>query len=172
MNIFITGSESTGKSTLTRQLSEHFGVPCIPEFARYYISSLHRDYTLADLEIIGKKQIDQIEKNKQTDLVFFDTGLIVTCVWFQHKYRHIPQWLLSAIPNSGLGKYLICEPDIPWAQDSVRENPNLREELHGLYIKMIQDQGFSLGFVRGHGIARLNNAIEIVEDWIFHKEPN
>ena len=170
MNVFITGSESIGKSTLSRQLAEYFGVHWVPEFARQYIEDLNRDYTIDDLEIIGKKQIEQIESYKGQDLVFFDTGLIITSVWFQYKYGNIPEWLLSAIPVFGNGKYLLCEPDLVWVEDPVRENPKLRKELNDNYMEVIKNQGFDLGIVSGQGEIRRAKAIKIVEDWICLQE--
>ena len=170
MNIFITGSESTGKSTLARLLSEHFGVACVPEFAREYIASLNRAYNYSDLELIAGRQIKQIEQNFSNDLVFFDTGLIITYTWFEHKYRQIPDWFVEAIPVYGKGKYLLCEADIPWKHDPVRENPDIRQELNSRYKELITDFGFELNRVDGAGEKRVNNAIKTIDFWVSGKE--
>ena len=77
MNIFVTGAESTGKSTLTKQLAEYYGVVFIEEYARTYIAGLGREYNLDDLAVIAKKQIEQIAYYRDESLVFFDTGLII-----------------------------------------------------------------------------------------------
>jgi hypothetical protein len=47
--IAIVGPESTGKSTLARQLASHFNTLWVPEFARKYIDQLNRPYQQADL---------------------------------------------------------------------------------------------------------------------------
>lgn len=166
MNIFITGSESTGKSTLSKQIAEYFDIPLVTEFARDYITGLERDYIPSDLEIIGKQQIKQIMENEQEGLVVFDTGLIITSVWYQVKYGVIPEWLKKAIPKYGDGKYLICDTDIPWINDPVRENPHRREELNFLYQSKIREYGFDYEVVRGSGDVRLKNAIVIIEKWL------
>ncbi len=170
MNIFITGSESTGKSTLARKLSEHFGVAYVPEFAREYIASLNRPYNIADLELIAKRQINQIRQNSSKDLVFFDTGLIITYVWFEYKYQQIPGWLVETISVYGKGKYLLCEPDIPWEHDPVRENPDIRHELNARYQELITSLGFEWNLVTGDGEKRINNAIQTVDSWASWKE--
>ena len=166
MNIFITGAESTGKSTLTEQLSKHFNVPCVPEFARDYISSLNRPYDISDLKIIGKEQIFQIRENHSKNLVLFDTGLVITYVWYEVKYGYVPNWLQQALPVHGNGKYLVCEPDLPWEPDPLRENPTLREELNSRYIRIIRDYGFEWDLVKGSGKERFAQAVRIVEHWM------
>ena len=162
MRIFITGAESTGKSTLAKLLAEHFNAPFVEEFARVYISGLNRNYDINDLEVIGRKQIEQISSHKADELVFYDTGLIITYIWYQDKYGIVPDLLKQAIPVFGKGKYLLCDTDIKWENDSVRENPHRRHELNQIYESTIREYGFELKLVGGQGEERLNNAIEIV----------
>ena len=166
MNIFITGAESTGKSTLAKQLSRYFSVPFVSEFARDYISNLGREYNQSDLEVIGKRQLSQIRESRGNELVIFDTGLIITHVWYELKYGLVPKWLGQAIPEYGLGKYLLCEADIPWVEDPVRENPERREELNLLYQARIEGYGFECIPIKGSKNIRLKNSIEIVENWL------
>lgn len=166
MNIFLTGAESTGKSTLTKQLAEHFKTPFVEEYARNYVSGLERDYQIDDLEIIARKQIDQISRHSSNKLVFFDTGLIITYIWYQDKYGLVPDWLSQAIPVFGKGKYLLCNPDISWFNDPVRENPHRRHELNRMYESSIKEYGFDLELVEGQGETRLVNAIKIVNQWL------
>jgi nicotinamide riboside kinase len=70
--IVICGPESTGKTTLCRELAEHYQTTWVPEFAREYIGRLNRKYTYDDVEIIAKKQIQQWESisHDENNLVF------------------------------------------------------------------------------------------------------
>lgn len=166
MIVFVTGAESTGKSTLSRQLAEHFGVPWVPEFAREYLNRIHRAYSIIDLEHIARTQIKQIENSRNLGLVFFDTGLIITKVWFEFKYGFCPDWLTCALRFLGEGKYLLCKPDIPWEYDPLRENPDKRQELHDLYVSNLEHMGFEWEIVMGTRTERLENAISAVDRWI------
>jgi nicotinamide riboside kinase len=47
--IALTGPESSGKSTLARQLATYFDAPVVPEYARLFLSLLGRPYVEADL---------------------------------------------------------------------------------------------------------------------------
>ena len=169
MNVFITGAESTGKSTLAKELSRHFGVSYIPEFAREYIGSLNKPYDIKDLETIAQRQISDIARLTCQDLVFFDTGLVITYVWYEVKYNVVPDFLLRAMDELAKGKYLICEPDLPWIDDPLRENPFIREKLNIRYKELISQFGFEFTIISGRGKVRLNQAIKAVENWLIDK---
>ncbi|MFK8006949.1 MAG: AAA family ATPase [Saprospiraceae bacterium] len=56
--IILTGPESTGKSTLARQLAQVYNTVWVPEFARTYLEGLNRPYRGDDLLKIAKGQRD------------------------------------------------------------------------------------------------------------------
>ncbi len=159
---FITGAESTGKSTLTGQLAGHFGVTGVPEYARTYLEALSRPYEFADIETIARRQIELILAETGQDPVFFDTCLINLVVWFREVYKTVPGWLHDAVPGAGRGIYLVCQPDLPWQYDPLRENPHRRDYLNELYEAGIREAGFTYFRVSGTGDLRLANAIAIV----------
>jgi len=159
---FITGAESTGKSTLTAQLAGHFGAIGVPEYARTYLETLNRPYQLEDVERIAKGQIDLIYQYRNRPLVFFDTCLFILKVWFKEVYQTVPDWLEREIPLIGKGIYLLCEPDLPWQYDPLRENPTRRDYLNKQYEEELQKAGFSYFRVSGNETARTQNAIEII----------
>ena len=55
--IVIIGPESTGKSTLSKQLAEHYNTLWCPEFAREYLLKNGMNYTYDDLLHIAKGQM-------------------------------------------------------------------------------------------------------------------
>src|SRR5690554_4091112 len=129
--IVITGAESSGKSTLTAQLSLAFAGIGVPEYARYYVERLNRPYNNQDVETIGKRQLLYYKKirrvyNSSEVLVFFDTFLIITKIWLQEVFNYCPGWIHLAILENRPDLVLLCEPDLPWQQDAVRENKEKR----------------------------------------------
>ena len=124
--IVITGPESTGKTSLSRQLSEYYNAPLIPEYARKYIETLNNKYNYNDVVNIAKYQIEQLEKintdYSNSRFVFIDTGLIITKIWFNEVYKKIPDFLINSIKNIKIDLFYLCYPDIPWVPDKVREN--------------------------------------------------
>lgn len=141
----IIGPESTGKSTLSAYLAHRYNGVLIPEYAREYMEHLALDYTYTyeDIVAIARQQIQQLEELHQAfstkdTLVFFDTELIITKVWFEHKYGIVPDFVLEALHRYPMDIYLLCYPDMPWQPDPVRENPNIREYLFEWYEREIQ----------------------------------
>ena len=138
----IIGPESTGKSSLGQYLAKRYGATYVPEYARDYVASLHRPYTYDDVCHIARKQIEEVGSGKweASDIIFFDTELIVTRVWFDYVYGKAPDWLLSAMQQYKMDTYLLTYPDIPWIPDPTRENGSdeMRLQLFHRYEQEIQ----------------------------------
>jgi nicotinamide riboside kinase len=60
--ITIVGPESSGKTTLARELAARYGCPWVPEFAREYLEGLGRDYDQEDLTKISEGQLTSIHQ--------------------------------------------------------------------------------------------------------------
>ena len=152
--IIITGPESSGKTTLCEQLSNHFNIPFTKEFARSYIDNLDRIYMIGDLLSIGKEQLKS-ELNSQ----LLDTDLITLKIWSEYKYGSCDKWILDKIEKQKTEKrfYLLCSPDIPWQADKQRENPNDREELFKIYKQELDDLEHTYFIVEGEN--RMENSI-------------
>ena len=169
--IVVTGPESTGKSTLCQQLAEHFHSEYITEYARNYVAERDYKYTYEDVEHIARyqheylrKKIEDIKcKPAESDepyMLFVDTHLIITKVWFEKVYGREPEWIADAIKQSPVDLYLLCQPDTPWEYDPVRENPNIRPELYNRYKQLIEQHRFPYAEVSGLGESRLQCALE------------
>lgn len=135
----IIGPESTGKSTLAKYLAHRFGGVLVSEYAREYMENLapSYEYTYKDVVAIAQHQVEELS-SLNSDLLIFDTEMIVTKVWFQHKFGKCPEFLLQALSEYPMDVYLLCYPDMPWQPDPVRENPDIREYLFDWYEREIQ----------------------------------
>ncbi len=160
--IGLIGSESCGKSTLSQQLAEYYSGIYVPEYAREYVEQLTQPYTFSDVCNIAKRQIEQLTEIYQTNFIFFDTELIITKVWFLDKYNCVPDFLEEALKNNPIEFYLLLEPDLPFEQDPVRENPHRREELFLWYKQELEYYGFNYKTVDGIGDFRLKKAIDCI----------
>ncbi len=169
--VAIIGAESTGKTTLCKQLAEHFQTKWEPELAREYVERLDRIYRYEDVVKIARTQIKQEQEYEnealKEGLVFFDTDLIVTKVWFQHKYNFVPKFVEEHLQKCFFDFYILCQPDIEWQYDPVRENSNNRQYLHNWYKKEVKKLGTPFAQIGGIGVQRLNNAIEVIDKQMF-----
>ncbi len=160
--IVITGAESTGKSTLTEALARHFNAPFIPEIARNYVEKLNRHYNYEDVEKIAEVQVEQLKRFKDTDhpYIFLDTWLVITKIWFEVVYDKIPNWFETEMQKTPIDLFLVCQPDLPWKPDSVRENGGKqRILLHKKYIETIKKYNYKYAPVDGSGNERIKNAL-------------
>lgn len=163
--VVVCGPESTGKTTLAKELAAHYHTLWVPEFAREYIGQLKRNYTYADVEKIAQKQLRQWESVDENDLVFFDTGLIITKVWFLEVFNKAPSWFGKAMNNYKPDLFLLCNYDIEWEPDPVRENGDdeKRAYLFTIYLDEIKKTGSEYQIVGGFNQERSKLAIQTIE---------
>jgi NadR type nicotinamide-nucleotide adenylyltransferase len=164
--IVITGPESTGKTELARGLAEHFQTTWVPEYARSYVESLGRPYTREDVESIARHQLleeQEYQAKARNGILFFDTWLIITKIWFDVVYGECPPWIKEHIRQAPIDLFLVCDTDLPWIPDPVRENGGeKREELKKMYCREIESLGFPYAIVSGRDEKRLKNALSIL----------
>ena len=161
--VVVTGPESTGKTQIARQLSDYFKGLYVEEFARTYIEGLGRPYSFDDVVTIAREQLrKRAEMKSETDhWIFFDTDLIVTKLWFDLVYNNCPKWLEDEIEEPFMDLYLLCYPDIPWIEDTVRENGGERRFfLFEKYKDELEKNSYSYYIVRGSGEERFRSALE------------
>ncbi len=170
--IVLIGAESTGKTELSEYLAKQFNTVVVPEYAREYIENLDRDYTYKDIERIALKQLALEDEYLQiaNDVLFYDTYLIITKIWFRIVFKKVPEWINQRIKNSSIDLFLLCNNDIPWIPDSVRENGGeMRDKLFKIYQQELVNYGFNYKVISGEGDERFNKALEIVSKIIRKK---
>ena len=162
IKVAITGPESSGKTTLSEQLANHFNVEWVPEFARTYLIETGGAYTQEDLDFIAKGQFEEMEKVQDRELVFYDTDLTVIKIWSEYKYNSSSTKIDEFLRKQEVDLYLLCKPDLPWEEDPLRENPNNREVLYDLYLDALKDKGVTFAIISGTPKERLEHAIATV----------
>lgn len=162
--IALIGPESTGKTTLCMQLAEHFRTAWVPEYAREYVESLQRKYTLEDVEYCAKKQMElEDETATAADrFLFCDTELIIAKVWCEDVFKNCPPWIEAEIDKRSFDFYLLTFPDLPFEEDPVRENSHRREYFFNLYKKELESRGFDFAIITGTGTERVTNALNAI----------
>ena len=182
--IVIIGPESTGNSTLTKQLAAHYNTIACPEYARQYLNENGTSYTFKDLLTIAKGQIsleDNCKKliidswylaaNKQQSAInyqpfFIDTDMYVMKVWCEYVFGKCHQFILDEIAGRKYDLYLLCNIDLAWVKDDLREYPDEqpRKELYHIYKDLLVNQTVPWVNISGTYDQRLQTAIAAVDN--------
>lgn len=180
IKIVVIGPESTGKSTLCQQLAGHFKTLWSPEYAREYLMEHGTNYTYDQLLTIAKGQLaledkmtEELLKSHQgptPPLLFIDTDMWVMKVWCEFVFGKCHPWILEQLHSRHYDYYLLCNTDLPWVKDELREYPDLqtREELFKRYKSIMENQETPWSIVNGTADARLKMATEAIE--VFMKQ--
>ena len=166
--IVITGPESTGKSTLCQMLAGHFNTVWVPEYAREHLLNYGINYSYNDLLTIARRQIaieDEIAASAKEGLIFVDTDMYVMKVWCEFVYGRCHQWILDKIAEREYSMYLLCNIDLPWVEDTLREYPDIepRKKLFHIYKDNLVNQHVPWITVSGNYDERFESAVEAVK---------
>ena len=176
--IVIIGPESTGKSTLCAQLALHYGTGWCPEYAREYLLANGAEYTYDDLLEIAKGQVrledqfmlamKEIEDRSGQAPVFIDTDMYVMKVWCEFVFGKCHRFILDEIVRREYDLYLLCDTDLPWSDDILREYPDIesRQKLFHIYEDNLMNQATPWRIVRGTEEERLKFAIDCVDAFL------
>jgi len=116
---------------------------------------------------VSKIKLEKELSLKANQILFFDTYLIITKVWFQVVFNKIPDWLDEAIQNSNIDLFLLTNTELPWIPDKVRENGGeMREKLFEIYKSELLLYCFNFSIITGTGRKRFNNALEEIKNFL------
>lgn len=168
--IVVTGSESTGKTTLARELADQLGVPWVPEYARTYAEAKGGLLLADDVDPIARGHIAREEDAITAaagglSALVFDTDLVSTMVYAQHYYGETPGWIVTEARRRLGDLYLLTGIDLQWTPDGVRDRPHDRVELHTSFETALRQLGALWVPVHSTGPGRLETAMAAVRGW-------
>lgn len=170
LKVVLFGPESTGKTTLARQLAAHFKCPWVPEFMREYLQKKWTEHgekiTRDDLLPIAAGQVKQENAVSQptTTLMFCDTNLLQLKVYSEYYYNGFcPKEILESISNSHYDLYLLTNIDTPWVADDLRDRPDDRFTLFRIFEAELKNRQLPFAEICGSETQRLQQAIALTE---------
>lgn len=102
--------------------------------------------------------------SKDRGLLFIDTDMYVMKVWSEYVFGKCELFILEEIARREYDLYLLCNPDLPWEPDVLREHPDeaSRRELYRIYKNLMLHQGTPFVEITGNYSERLHTAIQAV----------
>jgi nicotinamide riboside kinase len=187
--VVVIGPEATGKSTLCEGLAAHFGTLWVPEYAREFLLQNGTHYTYNDLLTIAQgqqaledKTAAQLAERQQKfgienpkskiqnhPPLIIDTNQYVMKVWCEVVFNTCHPWILKQAALAQYDLYLLCNVDLPWEQDGLREypDPEMRRRLFLEYKDILINDGTPWALISGTGEERLHNAIQIINQHLY-----
>lgn len=174
--VLIAGTESCGKTTLTKCLAKLYNTSWSEEVGRYYARDyLGGDETIYTDEDFGRMAYLQAEQDfhalrTANKVCFFDTDAVVTNYYSELYMGHRNKLVEAYINPNRYDVLLFLTPDVKWVDDGMRLNGSQerRERLNNRLLDMYREFGFGdkIVFVSGDYNQRLSRAIEMVDDML------
>jgi nicotinamide riboside kinase len=161
VRICVTGPESTGKTTLAARLASWMNVAVVPEAARLYAERLGRELLASDVSPIAREHI-ALADAAAGPLEVLDTDLVSTVIYGRYYYGTTPAWIVRAERARRADLYLLCDIDVPWIPDGVRDRPTNREEMFGLFRDALRRRNAATVLIRGGWDRRWETARDAV----------
>ncbi len=92
--------------------------------------------------------------------------MYVMKVWCEYVFGKCHPFILDEIVKRKYDGYLLCNTDLPWVADELREYPDLesRERLYHMYKDLMINQQYPWFEITGDYEERLQKAIEFVKN--------
>jgi NadR type nicotinamide-nucleotide adenylyltransferase len=167
--VCVTGSESTGKTTLCERLAARFGAPWVAEYGREYTrlklrtSGAERWQSAEFVHIAREQQRQEDEAARHSaGLVICDTDAFSTEIWLERYLgvQAVGRWPARDRP---LDLYLLTDPNVPFVADDIRDGEHLRDWMFARFRSELARRGFPFVVLDGSYEARERRAADEIE---------
>lgn len=166
IKVVLFGPESTGKTTLSRQLARYYNSVWVPEYAREYLQNKWNNERKTcepdDLLPIAEGQMKLENKlaHKTDSVLICDTDLLETKVYSEAYYIGSCDPVLEkyALENS-YDLYFLTYIDTPWEADDLRDKPEEREVMFKAFENELIKNKRPYVLLKGDKKERLETAV-------------
>lgn len=170
IRIAIFGPESTGKTTLAKQLAQFYQTTWVPEFARDYLQEkLDSGRGICDIDDMlpiayGQTKLENESAAIANTYLFCDTNLMVTKVFSELYYNFCDSLLDKAARTHQYDLFFLTDIDVPWEDDGLRDSPEGRESVFSVFKQSLIDNKKPFITLTGDKETRLKKAIHILKE--------
>ena len=171
IKIAMFGPESTGKTTLSIQLADHYKTEWVPEFARDYLQhkwDTHQgicDVTDMMPIALGQTKLENEKLILANKYLFCDTNLMVTKVFSEVYYNYCDPKLDEAAIKHEYDLFFLTDIDVPWEKDDLRDQPDNRKSVFEVFKETLIKNKKPFITLSGDKELRLKKAVAIIDDY-------
>ena len=177
VKVVLFGPESTGKTTLSRQLARHYNTVWVPEYAREYLQNKWNNYrkTCEEKDLIpiaeGQIKLENTLALKADRVLICDTDLLETKVYSEEYYGgFVDPALDEAARVNQYDLYLLTYIDTPWEADDLRDRPGMRQEMFEAFEKALITHNKNYILLKGDKKTRLEKAVKAIDTILNERE--
>jgi NadR type nicotinamide-nucleotide adenylyltransferase len=163
--VVVFGPESTGKTTLARDLARHYETVWVSEYARGYLDHKGVRFEPEDFPrfVSGQHAAEDALARQANRVLFCDTDALTTVIFHRLFYGTAPAPLVEAADSRRYDLYLVLDVDVPWVADPQRDSPGDREALRDLYLSELRTRDRPHLLVSGSWAERFDAACAAVD---------
>lgn len=167
--VALLGAESTGKTTLARDLAAALATPgtrtaWVGETLREWCNHAGRTPQRHEQRAIAQEQARRIDTAAAShDLVVADTTALMIAVYSEQVFGDPSLRAEAAARQRSYGLTLLMALDLPWVADGLqRDGPQVRAPVDAGLRRALLQAGTGFSVVSGSGAARLQCALAAV----------
>ncbi len=177
IKVVLFGPESTGKTTLSRQLARYYNSVWVREYAREYLQDKWNNErkTCEPKDLlpiaIGQMKLENELAQKTDSVLICDTDLLETKVYSEAYYSGTCDPILEAhaLENT-YDLYFLTYIDTPWEADDLRDKPNERERMFKAFESALKTNNRPYVLLKGDKKKRLKIAVEYIDNLLQNKK--
>ncbi len=168
--IALVGADSTGTTTLTKALAEHYQTSWAPEYGRMYThgkvtSKPGAAWDSQELAFIAAEQnrLEDRLAGYSNKLFFCDTDSFTTALWHEQLLGSWSPEIERLFINRRYELYLLTDIAIPYKQDEIRVGENIRHTMHKRFMTLLEQYHKPYQLISGTPAERLAKAVELCD---------
>jgi len=171
--VCVVGAESTGTTTLAKDLAEHYETVWVPEFGREYCEKLaaagvdlwNYRWRSTEFTLIARAQAElelkmACEANR---LLICDTDAFATGIWHERYMGSRSSEIETIAAAQSHWLYILTDNDIPFVQDGLRDGENIRQWMTDRFEEELIQRKLPWMKASGTREQRLNSAIRTID---------
>ncbi len=169
--ICVLGAESTGTTTLSKDLAKHYKTVWVPEYGRFYsegkiFGDVNAEWRTDEFIKIAKAQslLEDTMAEASNGLVICDTDAFATGLWHERYMGERSNQVEAISVRRRYDLYILTGDEIPFEQDGTRDGEHIRHDMHKRFIERLKEEGKNYIIVTGSKEERLKKAIDAIDN--------
>ncbi len=166
--VCIFGPESTGKSTLARDVARHFKTAYAWEYARPLLDPQGGQCTREDIPKIVRGQVatEEALARQANRVLICDTDVLTTNIWSDVLFGDTPPWIQDLADQRTYDLYLVTDVDVPWVDDNQRffAEQSVRQSMLDRFVSALEKRDRRYKLISGTWDQRFSSACAAIEE--------